>query len=75
MSDARSDARAVAVAWLPADVRAWVERHGGNASGLARVLRVPRTQLQAWMADPESASTARSLPSYVQAHMETLDSR
>jgi transposase-like protein len=59
--------------WTPAETRAWVERHGGNISRLARRLRVPRTQLQAWLADPAETSRARPLPPYIQAFMETLD--
>src|SRR5690606_28167216 len=57
--------------WAPAQVRRWVERHGGNVTALARRLRVPRTRLQNWMTDSEASR--RSLPPYIQAHMETLD--
>ena len=56
--------------WPPDAVRAWVERHGGNVTALARRLRVPRTRLQEWMSE---APSSRSVPPYVQAHMETLD--
>lgn len=56
--------------WTPDDVRAWVDRHGGNVSACARRLRVPRTLLQAWMSE---APSARELPAYVQAAMETID--
>ena len=58
--------------WTAAEIRAWIERHGGNVTACARRLGVPRTQVQAWIAEPESLS-ARHLPRYVQAHMETLD--
>lgn len=56
--------------WTPSDVRAWVDRHGGNVTACARRLRVPRTLLQAWMSE---APSARELPAYVQAAMETID--
>lgn len=56
--------------WSPAEVREWVQRHGGNVTALARRLRVHRTRLQGWMSD---SPTARSIPAYVVAHMETLD--
>lgn len=59
--------------WTPEQVRAWVERHGGNITACARRLDVPRTQLQAWLADPGETERARPLPRYVQAHMTTLD--
>ena len=62
--------RPVVETWGPAEVRAWVDRHGGNVTALARQLRVARTKLQAWMSESESA---RTLPPYIQAHMETLD--
>lgn len=56
-------------AWGPAEARAWVARHGGNISALARRLRVSRSRLQDWLSE-----TGRSeLPSYIQAHMETID--
>ena len=53
--------------WTPEQVAAWIERHGGNVSALARRLRVARTKLQEWKRG------TRALPRYVQAHMETLD--
>lgn len=56
--------------WTPEQVRAWTDRHGGNITALARRLRVGRTRLQGWMSETASA---RPLPPYVQAHMETLD--
>lgn len=56
--------------WTPQQVRAWVDRHGGNVTACARRLRVPRTLLQAWMSE---APSARELPAYVQSHMETID--
>lgn len=59
--------------WTHLDARAWVERHGGNVTACARRLRVTRSQLGAWLADPAVASSARELPPAVQAHMETLD--
>jgi hypothetical protein len=57
--------------WSPEQVRAWVERHG-TATDCAARLRVPRSQLQAWMADP-GASWARELPPYIQYAMELTD--
>lgn len=62
-----------APAWGPAEVRRWVERHGNNVSALARRLDVPRTLLQAWLADPDTSTSARALPRYIEAHMRTLD--
>lgn len=60
--------------WGFAQVRAWVERHGGNGAGCARRLGgITPGQLGAWMADPAIARTARDVPRAVQAHMETLD--
>lgn len=59
--------------WTPAEVRAWVDRHGGNVAACARRLRVTRGMLGAWLADPETATSAREIPPAVQAHMETLD--
>lgn len=57
-------------AWTPEQVRAWVERHGGNVTALARRLRCGRTALQAWMTDKE---WGRPLDPKVQAHMETIN--
>jgi hypothetical protein len=57
--------------WSPEQVRAWVERHG-TATDCAARLRVPRSQLQAWMADP-TKGWAREIPPYIQAHMEAID--
>ncbi len=59
--------------WPPEQVRAWIDRHGGNLSACARRLRVHRTELQGWVADPDQSSSARSLPPRVQGHMESLD--
>lgn len=59
--------------WTPAETRAWVERHGGNVTAAARRLGVPRTQLQAWLADPTETARARALPLYVQRLMAMLD--
>jgi hypothetical protein len=59
--------------WTPEQVRAWVERHGGNVSAAARRLRWPRSRLQAALADPAEARTAAELPAYIQAHCETMD--
>jgi hypothetical protein len=59
--------------WDHERVRSWVQRHGGNVTALARRLRVGRTELQAWMADPLVTSRARVLPPRVQAHMVTID--
>lgn len=59
------------LSWTPAEVRDWIARHGGNISALARRLRVGRSRLQNWASD--SQASARPLPPYVQAHMETLD--
>lgn len=53
--------------WTPAEVRAWVDRHGGNVTALARRLAVHRTMLQAWL------SGRRGLPPYIQSHMSTID--
>lgn len=55
-------------AWTPTEARAWVERHGGNVSALARRLGVHRTRLQGWLSED-----GRELPPYIQRHMETLD--
>ena len=59
--------------WTPEQIRAWIDRHGGNVTAAARRLRVPRSKLTSWLADPEEASSARPLPPYIEAHMETLD--
>lgn len=58
--------------WDSLAVRAWIGRHGGNVSALARRLGVGRTNLQAYATDP-SLMRWRTLPPYVQAHMQTLD--
>lgn len=55
--------------WTPEEVEAWVARHGGNVSDLARRLRVGRRMLQMW----KQGQGGRPLPPYIQAHMETLD--
>jgi hypothetical protein len=68
--EALGDALPAGDGWSAAAVRAWVERHGGNVTALGRRLAVGRSKLQNW--GSESAS-ARSVPPYVQAHMETLD--
>lgn len=65
-----SNQMTMASTWTPAEVRAWVDRHGGNVTACARRLRVPRTLLQAWMSE---ARYARELPAYMQAAMETID--
>lgn len=67
------NARAWPAPWTHLNARAWVDRHGGNVAACARRLRVSRSQLGAWLADPAEASSARELPPAVQAHMETLD--
>lgn len=59
--------------WTPAEIRAWVERHGGNISAAARLLRVPRHGLQIWLADPERSIGAQPLPPSVQRSMELMD--
>lgn len=53
--------------WLPAETRAWVDRHGGNVTACAARLGVHRTQLQSWLGG------RRGLPPAVQAHMESID--
>lgn len=60
-------------AWTHEDVRAWVERHGGNVTACARRLGIGRTRLQQWLADPAVTTSARELPAYIRAHMETID--
>jgi transposase-like protein len=59
--------------WTHEQVRAWVERHGGNISALARELGVRRQSLQAWMADPATTSSARPPSPMAQRLMEALD--
>lgn len=65
--------RAAPTPWPPASVRAWVERHGGNVTACARRLDVARPRLTGWLSERPAASTARDLPRYIQAHMQTLD--
>lgn len=53
--------------WTPDQVRAWVERHGGNRSELARELGIGRTYLQDLL-------SGRSEPSrQLVRHMQALD--
>ena len=59
--------KAIPATWTPEQVRAWIDRHGGNVSALARRLRVPRGSLQAW------AGGSRPTPPYIVALMEALD--
>lgn len=58
--------------WTPAEVRAWIDRHGGNISALARRLRCSRTALQSWASESEG-DWVRTIDPKVQAHMETID--
>jgi len=51
----------------PAEIRAWVDRHGGNVTSCAARLGVHRTQLQSWLGGK------RDLPPAVRAHMESID--
>jgi hypothetical protein len=53
--------------WTPAEIREWVERHGGNVYQIAERLAVEPSKLYSWIRGD------RSLPRYVRAHMETLD--
>lgn len=59
--------------WTAADVREWVDRHGGNTSALARRLDVARNSLVGWQAHREQSSSARTIQRDVRAHMRTLD--
>jgi hypothetical protein len=49
------------------EIRAWVERHGGNRSALARRLGIGRTHLQALLSGSERPSRQ------LLAHMDTID--
>lgn len=60
-----------ATTWTPAEIRAWIERHGGNISALARRLGIGRTHLQALIA--EGGTHQREISRQLQAHMETID--
>lgn len=57
--------------WTPAEVRAWVDRHGGNVTALARRLGIGRTHLQALIADRGQHQRVPSRA--VQSHMRTID--
>jgi hypothetical protein len=54
-------------AWFPDEIRAWVERHGGNVSAMARRLRIGRTHLQHLLSGRERPSRA------LIAHMKDID--
>ncbi len=53
--------------WTPTGIRAWVDRHGGNVTALARRLGIGRTHLQDLLSGRREPSRA------LVAHMETLN--
>lgn len=56
--------------WSAAEVRAWIERHGGNVTAAARRLALGRTHLQALLDERPGAERARRMRLATTRHMQ-----